>query len=125
MNEYGEERRSRHHHSMGGWQETAIANLGKYLRLGTYDPEHEVKLLVRDHVLADRKVAVQPTQFAPLTREDRQRVVKCSVFITFPCPDGDDMAFGINISYTQATRFDESQSRAIHQGGHQIHRSRN
>tara|TARA_R110000796_G_scaffold86045_1_gene186322 strand:+ start:3543 stop:3848 length:306 start_codon:yes stop_codon:yes gene_type:complete len=76
MNEYGEERRSRHHHSMGGWQETAIANLGKYLRLGTYGPEHEVKLLVRDHVLADRQVAVQPTQFAPLTREDRQRVVK-------------------------------------------------
>lgn len=28
MSEYGEERRYRHHHSMAGWQETAIANLG-------------------------------------------------------------------------------------------------
>ena len=61
MNEYGGEWRSRHHHNMGGWQETAIANLGKYLRLGTYDPEHEVKLLVCDHVPAERQVAVQPT----------------------------------------------------------------
>lgn len=58
MNECGEERRYRHHHSMGGWQETAIANLGKCQRLGTYDLEHEAKLLVRDHVLADKQVAV-------------------------------------------------------------------